>query len=77
MAYLSRYRLLQARELLTNSDLTITQVALAVGFSESAHFTRMFQREVGVTPRAYRRGQRNGTQPRDPHSGSMNTDKHR
>ena len=62
MAYLNRYRLRQARELLTNSDLSITQVALAVGFSESAHFTRMFQREVGVTPRAYRRGQRRGNE---------------
>lgn len=56
MAYLNRYRLLQARELLANSDLKITQVAFAVGFHESAHFTRTFQREVGVSPRAYRQG---------------------
>lgn len=55
MAYLNRYRICQARKLLENSDLTITRVALAVGFSESAHFTRMFRREVGMTPRAYRR----------------------
>jgi AraC-like DNA-binding protein len=27
---------------------------MEVGFSESAHFTRTFQREVGMTPRAYR-----------------------
>ena len=54
MAYLNRYRIRQARELLENSDLMITQVAFAVGFSESAHFTRTFQREVGLTPRAYR-----------------------
>jgi signal transduction histidine kinase/AraC-like DNA-binding protein/ActR/RegA family two-component response regulator len=55
MAYLNRYRICQARKLLENGDLTITQVALAVGFSESAHFTRTFRREVGMTPRAYRR----------------------
>jgi AraC-like DNA-binding protein len=56
VTYLNRYRLRQARELLENTDLKITQIALAVGFSESAHFTRTFQREMGVSPRAYRRG---------------------
>ena len=58
IAYLNRYRIWQARELLENSDSKITQIALAVGFSEGAHFTRTFQREVGVTPSAYRRGKR-------------------
>lgn len=55
-SYLHRYRIHQARELLTGSDLSIAAVALAVGFSESAHFTRTFHREVGISPRAYRRG---------------------
>jgi signal transduction histidine kinase/CheY-like chemotaxis protein len=54
MLYLRRYRIRQARELLETTDLSIMQVALKVGFSESAHFTRTFQREAGVTPRAYR-----------------------
>ncbi len=58
ITYLNRYRIRQARELLENTDLKITQVALAVGFSESAHFTRTFQRDVGVAPRAYRHGKR-------------------
>ncbi len=58
MVYLNRYRISQARKLLESSDLPITQVALAVGFSESAHFTRTFQREVGMSPRAYRRSKR-------------------
>ena len=54
MTYLRRYRIHQARELLETTDLSIMQAALEVGFSESAHFTRTFQREVGMTPRAYR-----------------------
>jgi signal transduction histidine kinase/DNA-binding LacI/PurR family transcriptional regulator/DNA-binding response OmpR family regulator len=58
MVYLNRYRIYQARKLLEDSDLTITQVALAVGFSEGPHFTRTFRREVGMTPRAYRRSKR-------------------
>ena len=56
MMYLRRYRIRQARELLETSDLSIMQIALKVGFSESAHFTRTFQREVGMTPRAFRHG---------------------
>lgn len=58
MAYLRRYRIRRARELLETSNLSIMQVALAAGFSESAHFTRTFQHEVGMTPRAYRDGKR-------------------
>jgi signal transduction histidine kinase/DNA-binding LacI/PurR family transcriptional regulator/DNA-binding response OmpR family regulator len=53
--YIRRYRIRQACELLQNSEQSITQVALAVGFSDSAHFTRTFQREMNMTPRAYRR----------------------
>jgi DNA-binding LacI/PurR family transcriptional regulator/DNA-binding response OmpR family regulator/nitrogen-specific signal transduction histidine kinase len=56
--YIRRYRIRQACELLRTSDHSITQIALAVGFSDSAHFTRTFQREMNVSPRAFRR---NGT----------------
>jgi AraC-like DNA-binding protein len=31
---------------------------LAVGFSSSAYFARVFRQEVGVSPRAYRLGTR-------------------
>jgi YesN/AraC family two-component response regulator len=54
ITYIRRYRIRQACELLRSSNQSITQLALAVGFSDSAHFTRTFQREVGMTPRAYR-----------------------
>ena len=54
ITYIRRYRIRQACELLRNSDQPITQIALAVGFSDSAHFTRTFQREMNVTPRAFR-----------------------
>ncbi len=58
MTYLARYRVKQARALLETSDLNITEVALAVGFSDGAYFSRVFQREVGVSPAAYRRSWR-------------------
>jgi signal transduction histidine kinase/DNA-binding LacI/PurR family transcriptional regulator/CheY-like chemotaxis protein len=56
--YIRRYRIRQACELLRNTDQAITRIAMAVGFSDSAHFTRTFQREVGMTPRAYRDNKR-------------------
>jgi signal transduction histidine kinase/AraC-like DNA-binding protein len=55
IAYLNRYRVHQARQLLTGTDKTITEVALEVGFSDSGYFSRIFRREVGVSPEAYRR----------------------
>ena len=58
ITYLRRYRIHQACELLRNTEQSITQVALAVGFSDGAHFTRTFTREMGVTPRAFRRNGR-------------------
>lgn len=58
MTYLTRWRIKQARALLEADEHSVTGVALSVGFSDSAHFSRVFQREVGVSPNAYRRGKR-------------------
>ncbi len=55
MAYLTRYRVKRARFLLEQGNHTITQVALAVGFSESSYFNRVFRQEVGISPGAYQR----------------------
>ncbi len=54
IAYIRRCRVRMASELLRNTDLSITQIGMNVGFSDSAHFTHTFLRETGVTPRAYR-----------------------
>ncbi|HEU4328619.1 MAG TPA: substrate-binding domain-containing protein [Roseiflexaceae bacterium] len=54
MAYLNRYRISQAKQLLTSSDKTISEIALGVGFSTSSHFSQVFRREVGMAPRDYR-----------------------
>lgn len=55
VAYLNRYRIQQARQLLKNTHKSITEIALDVGFSGSSYFSRVFHRETGVTPEAYRR----------------------
>lgn len=58
VTYINRFRIKQARELLEQTTLSVTQIALAVGFTDSSYFGRVFQRENGVPPRTYRRGLR-------------------
>jgi signal transduction histidine kinase/AraC-like DNA-binding protein len=55
IAYLNRYRVNQARLLLKQSAASITEIATAVGFADSGYFSRIFRREVGQSPEAYRR----------------------
>jgi signal transduction histidine kinase/DNA-binding LacI/PurR family transcriptional regulator/AraC-like DNA-binding protein len=55
IAYLNRYRIAQAKRLLRESDKAITEIALDVGFSDSGYFSRVFRREVGMSPEAFRR----------------------
>jgi signal transduction histidine kinase/AraC-like DNA-binding protein len=52
--YLQRYRLNQACHLLLDSDKTITEIALKVGFTDAGYFSRLFHREIGVSPDKYR-----------------------
>jgi signal transduction histidine kinase/DNA-binding response OmpR family regulator len=61
IAYLNRYRVRRACALLEGGGMSITDVAMSTGFSDSAYFARVFQRETGVTPSAYRRGERSAT----------------
>ena len=56
-AYLNRYRIQQARSLLKENYCNITEVMGMVGFSDSSYFTRVFRREVGMTPSEFQRGE--------------------
>jgi signal transduction histidine kinase/DNA-binding LacI/PurR family transcriptional regulator/CheY-like chemotaxis protein len=53
--YLQRYRINQAKRYLKETQQSITEIALNVGFSDSGYFGRIFRRETGVTPEAFRR----------------------
>lgn len=52
--YLNRLRLLQARHLLRHSEMRITDIAFHCGFGDSNHFSTLFKREFGTSPRTIR-----------------------
>lgn len=52
--YLNRLRLLQARHLLRHSEMRITDIAFQCGFGDSNHFSTLFKREFGTSPRTIR-----------------------
>ena len=47
-------RMAEARRLLLHSDEAVDAVATRVGYADATHFIRMFRREHGVTPAAWR-----------------------
>lgn len=54
--YLANLRIEKAKELLTDSteNLSVGQIALAVGFSDALYFSRLFSKKTGVSPSKYR-----------------------
>lgn len=52
--YLKQYRLQQAEKLLMETRLSISEIALAVGFVDSNYFTKVFKEYFRVTPLKYR-----------------------
>lgn len=53
--YRARRRLARAKELLADPGLTVTDVALTLGFSTSQYFATFFRRFTGMSPRDHRR----------------------
>ena len=55
IAFLNAIRIRRAKILLSESRLSVAQVAQSVGFESAARFSNMFKRSEGMTPREYRR----------------------
>jgi len=56
--FLARRRIEEAKRLLETSDLSVTELALEVGFKDLSAFGREFKNEVGESPRDYRKNKR-------------------
>ncbi|MGN0523732.1 MAG: helix-turn-helix domain-containing protein [Eubacterium sp.] len=55
IAYLNYYRIESAGERLIMTDDKITDIALSCGFNDMSYFSKLFTREKGLSPSAYRK----------------------
>jgi AraC family transcriptional regulator len=53
--FVQRLRVERAVALLSNRAISLSEVALAAGFADQSHLTRIFRRHTGTTPGDYRR----------------------
>ena len=55
MAYLNRMRMYKAMGLLAGTEISIEEIARAVGVLDTSYFSRIFKKHCKVTPSEYRR----------------------
>ncbi|MBQ4556293.1 MAG: helix-turn-helix transcriptional regulator [Clostridia bacterium] len=56
--YINMLRITEAKELLKNSDHSLTEIAAKCGFSSIYYFSLLFKKEVNCTPSEYRKTRR-------------------
>ena len=52
--YLTNIRIEKAKELLENTDMSMKEICIEVGYSNPNYFSRSFKKNVGVTPTEYK-----------------------
>jgi AraC-like DNA-binding protein len=53
-AYINNAKVETAKQMLIQSDYSITDISLSLGFSSQSAFTACFKQYTGVTPGSYR-----------------------
>lgn len=53
--YVTNVRMEKAKEFLRNVDLSIAEVAFAVGYKDVRYFSKTFKKKIGITPKEYRK----------------------
>ncbi len=64
--FLNKFRISRAAKMLAEENLSVSEIAYACGFTNPYHFTRMFRRIMGLSPRAYRKSLRKAFSPGSP-----------
>lgn len=77
LEYVIRRRMERAQGLMLATDSPLAEIALDCGLADQAHFSRLFRRVVGESPRVWRRARvdalgRTASPPRRSHFGSTN-----
>src|SRR5713226_268425 len=62
--FVVRQRIARASAFLATEELSIAQISRMVGFRTPSHFTTVFRRVTGITPRGHRTGYLRGDRPR-------------
>lgn len=57
-SYLIQRRVERAQDMLARTDLALSEIAVAAGFSDQSHLARHFRQMLGTTPREFRWSQR-------------------
>jgi YesN/AraC family two-component response regulator len=52
--YLRKLRIEKAIDYLQNTNYQLTRIAYLTGFSDQSHFTRIFKKQTGQSPSAYK-----------------------
>ncbi len=52
--YLNNYRIKKAEKILIESELTLAEISMEVGFSSQSYFSKVFKNNTGVSPLKYR-----------------------
>ena len=55
LQYILQKKVQKAQTMLLGSDLSVTEVARAVGFQDTSYFIRLFRKNLGITPQEYRK----------------------
>ena len=56
--WLIQFRLEKSLEMMDNTEKSTTSIAHSVGFYDLPHFTKAFKKAYGISPKAYRKGDR-------------------
>ena len=54
-AWIDIVRIQRAKRLLSSTDLSIIDIASSVGVGDQSYFSRLFKKETGITPSAFRK----------------------
>ncbi len=55
--YITSLRMEKAKELLSDTELSVAEIGEAVGFTDQNYFSRAFKAHTGISPLAYRKSQ--------------------
>ena len=54
LAYVNKRRMEKAQLLLITTDMPVKEIAYTLGFADCSYFNRLFKKQTGHTPMAYR-----------------------